>query len=177
VALAVLVAGCSQTRMVNTTSPASLAESRINRVTNNRLADVDLVDGRSMYAVDVEVGIETTSWVHPTAGDVIEMPTSQIERITVVRAGQGALLGLGAGVILGGTFGFARALIEGDDPPGDPLSTTRGEKMYLYPAAHAVYASIGTTAIGAIVGRKVKFQLTNGSVEDAPTHIAGDPQP
>lgn len=51
--------------------------------------------------------------------------------------------------------------MEGDDPLDDPLAITREEKLRIFPAAHAVYATLVTTPIGAIIGTRKVYRFNN----------------
>ena len=111
------------------------------------------------YAVDVEIEGPFTTWLDPASGDLQRVHTRQVEAVTFLRAGEGALFGLAAGVAFGVATGLLRAQIEGADPISQGVRLNAGEKYYIYPAAHSAYVSLGTTTLGAIIGRKHTYHL------------------
>lgn len=156
---ATFLAGCGSVRNVQTGDQAAIEASRVNRAASGKLARVKLQDGEKVYGVGVRVTPDSTSWVDPQSASYVTVGTDQVNSITLVRAGQGALVGLGVGIVTGVASGILRAQLEGDDPVDQFPSQSTGQKMTTLPLAHSAYASLVTTALGAIVGRKNTFRL------------------
>ncbi len=157
--LTLLMAGCGSVRNVQTTDHATIEASRVNRATRGKLARVHMHDGAKTYGLGVHVAPDSTSWLDPQSAEYRAVATDDVSRVTIVRAGQGALVGLGAGLVIGVATGIYRAQSEGDDPTGGVSSKTQSEKMLIYPLAHSAYASLVTVPLGAIIGRKNTFRL------------------
>lgn len=158
---ALMLAGCGSSRTVHVNDDASIGSSRVNQTMRGRLARVQYENGRSEYASNVTVARDSTTWLDPGSMQVRTVATSDVQKITVVRAGQGALVGVGAGIVVGVATGLLRAQSEGDDPIGEFPNRTKSEKMLIWPAAHSTYALLATVPIGAIVGRKCTFRLVH----------------
>lgn len=157
--LIVLLAGCSSVREVRTTDQSTIDASRVNRAASGKLARIQMQDGEKIYGIGVRVAPDSTSWVHPQNSEYIVVSTDDVRTISLMRAGQGALVGLGAGIIIGVASGIYRAQSEGDDPAGGVSAVSQSEKMVIYPLAHSAYASLVTTPLGAIIGRKNTYRL------------------
>lgn len=154
-----LLAGCSSVRDVRTTNQTTIDASRVNEATSGRLARVQMRDGEKVYGVGVRVAPDSTSWVDPQSVTYVTVGTEDVGRITIIKAGQGALVGLGVGAVIGIASGIVRAQVEGDDPEGVSPSLTKGEKMTVFPLAHSAYAALVTTPLGAIIGRKASYRI------------------
>ena len=159
VILAGASAGCGSVRNVPTDSQASIEASRVNRATRGKLARVHLRNGERVYGVGIRVTPDSTSWIEPQSNRYVSVGTDEVNRVSLTRAGQGALVGLGTGIVVGVSSGIVRAQQEGNDPINQTFSHTANEKMTIYSLAHSAYASLVTTAIGAIIGRKNTYRL------------------
>ena len=157
--LVIALAGCGSVRDVHTGTTAEIEQSRVNRTMRGRLARVYMNSGEKIYGAGVRVAPDSTSWVDPQSATYVVVATDDVSKITLMRAGQGALVGIGAGLVVGVATGILRANLEGDDPVGQPISLTQSEKMTVLPLAHSAYASLVTTPLGAIIGRKNTFRL------------------
>ncbi|HEX7070864.1 MAG TPA: hypothetical protein VF190_08665 [Rhodothermales bacterium] len=153
------LAGCGSVREVHTNDTSAIEASRVNSATRGKLVRVHLRDGSKAYAVGVHVAPDTTSWLDPAKATYIAVPTSDVGKVTLMRAGQGALVGLGTGIVLGVGTGILRAQLEGDDPVNQFPSKTTSEKMTTLPLAHTAYASLITAPLGAIIGRKNTYRF------------------
>jgi hypothetical protein len=157
--LVATLVGCGSVREVRTQDAATIEASRVNKATRGKLARVHLRDGEKIYAVGIHVAPDSTSWLDPQSAQYTVVPTSDVGRVTVMRAGQGALVGIGTGIVLGVATGILRAELEGDDPVNQFPSRTTAEKMTILPLAHSAYATLVTAPIGAIIGRKNTYRF------------------
>ena len=88
------------------------------------------------------------------AHDLQYIPAENIKSFSLIRKNsvlEGALIGLGAGIVAGGIAGF----IEGDDPPASPgswfdFSSTAQEKAFGYGAVLGIGGAIAGTITGAL---------------------------
>lgn len=156
-------AGCTSVRSVDVNG-GETSYSDVNRGVRGKVARVTLRDGRKMDVVGVRVDAESLTWLDRKANSVESVPTRQVREVRVVSAGSGALRGLLFGVVTGAAVGGIRAAVEGDDPGNDALAVTQDEKYLLYPPAHAVYASLATTPLGAIFGTRRVYRFDGRDV-------------
>lgn len=145
--------GCSSVRLVDAGSGGE-ATRQFNQDVEGKVARVTFVDGRETHVVGARVEGTRFTWVDRERNVVESVPIHLIAEVDFVRAGAGALRGLLVGAVVGAAAGGVRAALEGDDPIDDPFGATQDEKYRIYPVAHAVYASLVTTPIGAIVGTR-----------------------
>src|SRR5690606_33885523 len=107
--IATILAGCGSVRTVQTEDQASIVASRVNRAMSGKLARVHMHDGTKVYAVGIRVAPDSTTWLDPQGVNYVSVGTDQVHQITLARAGQGALVGLGVGVVTGVATGILRA--------------------------------------------------------------------
>jgi hypothetical protein len=126
-----------------------------------------LRDGKRLHVVGLNVAADRVTWVDRRANRIETLPTGDVREVSVVKAGPGALGGLLFGVVVGAAAGGVRAAVEGDDPVSDPLAISREEKLRVYPVAHALYAALVTTPIGAIIGSRKTFRFESFPLESS----------
>lgn len=162
--LFLVFAGCTSVRPVDTTG-GDAAYSEVNRGVRGKVARVTLRDGSRMDVVGVRIDADSLSWLDRKANRVDGVPTREVQEVSVVKAGAGALRGLLVGVVVGAAAGGVRAAIEGDDPDlgSDPLAITQEKKYQIYPAAHAAYAALATTPLGAILGTRKIYRFESST--------------
>ncbi len=150
-----VLAGCTSVRSVDVNG-GTAAYSDVNRGVKGKVTRVLLRDGTKMDVVGVRVDDESLSWMNRGANTLESVPRRDVRQVSVVKAGYGAFRGLLVGVIAGAAIGGVRAAVEGDDPDlgTDPLAVTQEEKFRIYPVAHAVYAALAATPVGAILGTR-----------------------
>lgn len=159
-AATVLLCGCSSVETVKTGSiDSDLRE--VNRAVRGKVVRVEMQDGRAMHVVGVSVAPDSLSWVDRGANTLGAIPTASVKELSIHKTGRGAIRGLLFGAVVGAAFGGVRASMEGNDPISDPLAITRDEKLRVYPVAHAVYAVLATTPIGAIIGTRKVYRFTS----------------
>ena len=127
-----------------------------------------LSNGSKMHVVGLNVEPERVTWVNRKANKIESVATSDVREVRVVKAGSGALRGLVVGAVIGAAAGGIRAAVEGDDPTHDPIGLTRQEKLEQFPPAHALYAALATTPLGAIIGtrRIFRFEASEAGIGD-----------
>lgn len=153
-----LVTGCSSVRTVTPSSDAA-SYRQVNRAVRGKVAVMKLQNGKKLHVVGLNVAADRVTWVDRKANQIESLPTSDVREVSVVKAGPGALGGLLFGAVIGAAAGGVRAIVEGDDPVNEPPAISREEKLRVYPAAHALYASLITTPIGAIIGSRKTFRF------------------
>ncbi len=164
----VVLSGCTSMLTIEH-NRRTAAYDEVNRAVRGKVARLVLHDGSRMDAVDVHVDAESLTWLDRRTNTLESIPTTDVREVSVVRAGAHAVRGLIAGLAAGAAVGGLRAAIEGDDPElgADPFALTRAEKLRIYPAAHAVYASLFTTPIGAVLSarRTYRFEAADVTLE------------
>ncbi len=158
-----LFAGCTHTQSVNPGIADRAGLSELNATAMGRGAKIIMTNGETFGGVSVRVAFDSTSWIDPKINTYQVVPTSDIESITVIRSGKGALAGVGLGIMVGAVAGTVRAYVEGDDPAGTPLSLSQKKKHFIYPVAHAVYAMLVSAPVGAIIGDKATYRFSPGA--------------
>ena len=169
-AAAVLWCGCSSVGTVNTDRDASGLQE-VNRAVRGKVVHLKLHGGETMNVVGVRVAPDSLTWVNHKANRIESLATSSIDELSIRKAGSGAVRGLVVGALAGAAAGGVRAGLQGDDPANDPLSLTKEEKYRVYPVAHAVYASLLSTPIGAMIGTKKVYRFEHGG-SDFPTVVS-----
>lgn len=170
--VALILAGCSQTRIISN-AEGGIRPSEFNKAVAGKRAEIVLKNGQKIHGKGILVASDSTSYYSAKEDAFKTISTADIQEINLLRTGRGALAGLGIGVASGAAFGFVRGMIEGDDPPA-PVYLTREEKMVLFPIAHAVYASLFSTPLGAIIGTSDTYRLeslTPGSASTASASV------
>lgn len=157
--LLVALQGCSSVQTVSTSGETRTSYAEVNQAVRGKVVRVQFKEGASIQVVGLQVAPDSLSWVDPQANALKRYPTADVREVSIVKAGRGALAGLLVGAVLGAGVGAARAVMQGDDPPEDPIGLTQEEKLQIFPVAHAVYASLVTVPIGAIVGGRHRFRF------------------
>ncbi len=159
--LVLILCGCGSTRTADVAGAQGMRFSELNRKARGKVATLHLRDGRRIAVVNVQVAPDSTSWINPKKNHFEQIATSDLREVTIVRAGKGAVAGLALGVLTGAAVGAVRAELEGDDEGAGvlTLARTREEKRVLFPPAHAVYAVLITTPLGAIIGREDHYRI------------------
>ncbi len=163
------VTGCSSTHTIHHDGESGYKYSDLNRKARGKVAEVTLRDGRKFTMLNVQVAADSTSWIDPGKNAFQHVATADIAGISIIRSGKGALAGLVAGAVSGLAAGAIRASMEGADPNPEASLTllTKKEKMAIYPVAHAVSVSLFTVPVGAMIGRKDRFVLSEPSTAQA----------
>jgi hypothetical protein len=106
--LALLLAGCTQTRALDAGSPAS--RSAIEARAERAATTVVLSTGERASARALRLDADGASWFDPVTGEARSVPYTEVRAVRIARPGRGALVGLAAGALVGGTLGSAAAL-------------------------------------------------------------------
>jgi len=172
--------GCTTLRVIDQDNATDLSKIQ------SREAQVKLLDGRQIDAINLKLRLDSTSFFDRTAKQSKVVATAEIAEIIVARknagAKKGAIIGVLSGVTLGAIIGFAL----GDDPPPcdieDPFEKVfceiideldlpfEGER---YSAEEkAVILGLTSGVVGALVGRTIgkavgqkdryKFEMKEG---------------
>lgn len=156
--MAVLLCGCSSVEMVKM-DEGDQSLHKVNRAVRGQVVRLDLHSGEKKNVMSLHVAPDSVTWIDRKTNTIKGEPLANVREISVRKAGRGALRGLLVGVVVGAAVGGARALAQGDDPVEDPLAITKEEKLRMFPIAHAVYASLLSTPIGAMLGTRQRFQF------------------
>ena len=97
--------GCSHTHFV-TQEPVIGEYLEINKAAKGRKGEIILVSGDTFVGESIHVSFTLTSWTVPGTGTEKAVPTSDIREI-VFLSHRNVGLGLGLGVLIGGTVGVA----------------------------------------------------------------------
>lgn len=114
--LAVLLAGCSHVRTVDSVGAAETGAyiSEINTRAQRQPAIVVLTEGESIKANALQITPESVSWLDSETGQMREVATSEVQEIRFVRRSRGVLQGLGLGALIGAGVGSALGYAGGD---------------------------------------------------------------
>lgn len=153
-----LMCGCSSVETVSTDHDDP-SFRKVNRAVRGQVVRMELHNGETRSVTSLHVAPDSVTWFNPRSNTLESEPTANVRELSVRKAGRGAITGLVVGAVVGAAAGGVRAAMEGDDPTSDPLAITRGEKLRIFPPAHAVYASLISTPIGAILGSKKRYRF------------------
>ncbi len=168
VLIATLLCGCSSVEMVKVHDDDDSLQ-KVNRAMRGQVVKLELQNGERMNITSAYMASDSLTWFDGRTNTLKAEPTSNVREVSVRRAGRGAVGGLIVGAVAGAAFGGIRAVAEGDDPGvgNDPVAATKEKKLRVYPVAHAVYASLITTPIGAIIGAQKRFRIESQEVSPA----------
>ena len=155
----VLFTGCSSVRTVSTADDARTSYSDVNRAVRGKVVRIAFANGESVSVTGVHVSPDSLTWVDMRGNKLRSERMSNVREISIVKAGRGAVVGLLAGAVVGAGLGVARAYQQGDDPASDPVGVDVEEKARNFATAHALYVSLVTTPLGAIIGSRNKFRF------------------
>lgn len=144
--------GCASVRTVHLEGADGPDLVQVNRAVQGKVARITLDQGEPRSVVGVHLTPDSLYWVDLRANALRSVPMHAVREVRVVKAGQGAMKGLVAGALLGAGVGVLRAFLQGDDPVDDPIGISQSEKLRLFPPVHALYASLFTVPLGAIIG-------------------------
>lgn len=157
---AVILCGCSSVETVKKDGDA-LGLREVNRAVRGKVVRLELRDGRAMHVVGLNVAADSLTWIDRRDNRLESLSTQSVHELSIQKTGRGAVRGFLFGAVVGAVAGAVRARMEGDDPISDPLAITREEKLRIYPVAHAVYAVLATTPIGAMIGTRKVYRFNN----------------
>jgi hypothetical protein len=156
---AVALVGCSGVRQVGTNGNGDYSYEQVNKDVRGKVARITFNGGSELSVVGLRVEADSISWVDHRNNRLRSAATDDVRRISMVKAGPGALVGLVVGSLVGAGVGAYRGWIMGDDPPDDLIGITREEKVRLFAKAHAVYFSLGSIPLGAIIGARRTYRF------------------
>ena len=156
--MAAYLCGCSSVEMVKM-DEGDQSYRKVNSAVRGQIARLDLRSGEQKNVTALRVAPDSVTWFDGKTNTLKKEPTANVREISVRKTGRGLLRGLVVGVVVGAAVGGARAVAQGDDPVSDPLAITRGEKLRMFPIAHAVYASLISTPVGAILAPRQRFEF------------------
>jgi hypothetical protein len=92
------------------------------------LADAQKSNGKIKF-----INFDSTSWIESTLQTDQTYPTAGVKEITVINRGKGSLLGLGAGLLIGGLMGnFIGKGREPENPEDPGLETLIGTMIGIF---------------------------------------------
>jgi len=145
--LALLVlTGCTSTRVADLGAPTTHAA--INEKAQRQITHMRLTDGRTMQVTYLRLDADSASYIDGK-GDVRSIAADQIASVRFTRHGQGALQGLGVGVLAGGGGGALIGLISS--------TTCREDDWFCGPGVNAAVFGTLLGAIGGMVGLGLGF--------------------
>jgi hypothetical protein len=116
VVVALLFAGCTNTRVVFPGDPADRSVARLNRVAQKGNSLLVNLDDRSLSVKQLQVGSDSTTWF-TLSGEFEVVATHSIRSVSYVNHRQGALIGIVAGALVGTAIGVGMSRSFKDDPP------------------------------------------------------------
>ena len=172
ITVTVMVAGCAHVHPCDPAAPGVDLDD-VNTALADRPVRVSLVDGTTLLAHSVVIGVDSTSLI-PTrqprslppgrAAIGTSLRTSEIATITVTRHGRGALEGTLLGLGIGAGFGFILGVSTGGDEEGPyPLSAVEVGLLGAYICG--VLAAGAGLLLGVVNGSKDVYDLTEAPRE------------
>lgn len=165
--VACVLAGCACARVVDT-DQSSGAYADINQTAQQETAWVQLRDGQTIQATDLHVASDTAVYVDEN-GQMQSVATEEIAQVTFIRHDQGALEGLGIGVLVGAVAGGLIGAATYDGP--EIITNSRASSAAVY----ALVLNVLTAPIGVIAGVARGSRVVYQFHADAPS-IAGGTQ-
>lgn len=104
VILILLLSGCVTTQPLPLNSSEGRAEINTRAERGQAVVFVEGEPGRHVLAL--HIAPDVTTWIHPRTREVGSVPTDRVARVTFLRAGTGALKGLGIGTVVGAGVGL-----------------------------------------------------------------------
>lgn len=154
--LAVLISGCTSTRMINQSS-RTIYFNEINKAGKGRKAKIVLAKGEEINGFDIHIASDSTSWTDSTRVITHTFPTSEINEIIFIKSGGGALQGLGLGALIGASsayvVGAALVYLDGGDATPSEVGSFLAIRIGV-----PLGAIIGAM-VGADTGSKQKFVI------------------
>lgn len=99
--------GCSSSSSVRSTSvEGALSYGEMNNQLRERSANIEMIDGRDIFADNVTLSGDSVSWLDASTSETSKVSTRQIRRIVIKNHFIGALEGMGIGLLVGGSVGF-----------------------------------------------------------------------
>ncbi len=164
------LSGCTlfreNARSVHPVEMEAGAYSEINEEVGDNPARIITVDGEVYEGYALQLTPETSSWIDPGNNQFMQVPTTNIHEVSLIKTKKGALAGLAIGMVTGTVYGLLRALAEGSDEPDAPLSTSLNKKLVIYPVALSIYASLVTIPAGAVIGRRDRYRFEDNTLSD-----------
>lgn len=114
--------------------------------------------GRETLEADsvVTAGDSITVWLD---GNASQVPLSSVAGFSTRSTGAGIVQGLGIGILAGAAFGALVGFADGDDPSGQFLSFTAGEKALLLGTGFGIMGAVTGAIVGGIIGQRTDYKL------------------
>lgn len=164
VLFALILWGCTHTHHLSRAkNPDELKQ--INRLGTGKEGKMILNQGEMITAQDIHVRADQTYFLNVNSGRKDSITTSEIREFHFKRSGQGALEGLGIGLLFGATTGVVAGFLSGDDPPGW-FAMTAEEKATGLGILGGIGGGILGLPIGAATGSREIFIFPGDSVSN-----------
>lgn len=164
--IAMVFTGCSSVRTVSPDENAQTSYADVNRAVRGKVVKISFREGRQISVTGLRVMADSLVWVDLRGNKLQSAKLADVEEISIVKAGRGALVGLVTGAVAGAGVGVARAFMQGDDPESDPIGITQEQKLHTFPLAHAFYGALVSTPVGAIIGGRKTYRFEPVSLPD-----------
>lgn len=150
--LSLLITGCTHTCKYST-----LGE--LNSKIKDKEAIIVLKDEQELIGKDIKISPDSTFWIDQDTENNKSMITSDISSIITKNRGQGAIEGLGLGILCGGVIGAAIGYGSGDDPYqwDQPIRFTAEDKALILGVGLGGIAGLLGMLSGAAAGSNDKF--------------------
>jgi hypothetical protein len=147
-AISVATLGCSHKHYLDPSNVDELLA--LNERASQDVCGVRTVEGDLVKARDLKLSADSTRWVAAGTGEVVQIPTNEIDYISFVDRGAGAVDGAGVGFAIGALFGGLLGFISGNDEASNTEygDYRRSEGAFL----GALVFGIPSAVVGAIVG-------------------------
>jgi len=154
--MALVLTGCTSTRVVDTQAPSPYAE--VNEATQGRMVEVRLVDGRALHVTDLDIAPDVASYVDAN-GQMQAVATDAIRQVTFVRRGRGALVGIGIGLLGGGGGGALVGLASGMSCGADDWFCGPGFNAAVFGTVFGAIGGVVGLATGTARGHRTVYRL------------------
>ncbi|MDO8549447.1 MAG: hypothetical protein Q7S39_04740 [Ignavibacteria bacterium] len=149
--------GCSSSYIISS-SPQDdrLSFSEFNAAAEFEKAQIVFQDDSTLYVQGVLAEPDSTSWLHPTTGARVTVPTYKIKKIVLTNRTLGALEGAGIGLLSGGGAGLLTAAIWVGSP-----EDLEGLAYIILPAIGGGAGLLTGTIIGVVGGHTHEYEFLN----------------
>jgi hypothetical protein len=133
---------------------------RINQNGEKYSGIILLDDGKMVSMKELWSSGDSVYFKSKSSDENLKVSLKDIEAIKFIKHGEGAVQGLGLGILIGSISGFGIGLASGDDPPGF-LSFTAEEKGAIFGVALGLVGGFVGIIGGAASGSKENYVITH----------------
>jgi hypothetical protein len=161
--MAVALTGCASTRLINPEKPSDLAMMSFKQ---DQKVRVTTSDGQWFLVSNLQVKPDSTRWFD--GRQFVSVATSDINEVTRIRRGKGALQGLGLGLLSGAAVGGFIGIASYEPCDNCLIDFGPGFSLMAGSALGVVAGAPFGILVGASVGSKSKYQFQEPQIPEKP---------